>query len=135
MGQRFFERPVNLEATTPADQQLRFRFTAPAEILLLDLSVDINDPRMTLAEFAVGVNAVGGWGWDGQEFDRSADWLLMASWSDNPRSPGSIDETVRLPGVTVAAGDFVGLYAWLGGNGTGGPLRVSPELIILYRWL
>ena len=135
MGQKYFEAPIE-GGSSPSENGLRFEFTAPAELLGLDLSIDINDPRMTLAEFAVGVNPEEGWGWDGQAFDRRADWLMMTSWSNRPLHPGQIDETITLPeGVEVGAGDFIGLVGWLGGSGTGGPLRVSPELVVLYRWL
>jgi hypothetical protein len=60
----------------------------------------------------------------------------MTSWSRPPRTPGAIDETVSLPpGVQVDAGDFVGISGWMGGVGEGDPLRVSPEIVVLYRWL
>jgi hypothetical protein len=136
MGQRWFTASAGVPGLEPSDEQLRLVFSAPAEIVALDLSVDINDPRLTLVEFAVALNAADGWGWDGREFDRRADWLLMASWSANPQTHGAIDESVALPeGVQVAAGEFVALTGWLGSKGAGSPVRVSPELIVLYRWL
>jgi len=95
------------------------------------LCVDINDPRATLVEFAAGINATRGYG----QY-RSADWLMHASWTRYARTPGEIDETAVLPeGVEVAAGDFVGIGAWMGGVGRGDPIRVSPEVVVLYRWL
>lgn len=129
MAWRFFEIPVG--TTQRCEEELRLVYTAPAEILQIDLSIDINDPRLWLVEFAAGINSKGGYG----QY-RSADWLMQASWSRRPGTPGEIDETTMLPpGVEVAAGDFVGITCWLGGVGRGDPLRVSPEVIVLYRWL
>ncbi len=129
MGQRLFEIPVS--TFQASDDQLRFVFTAPAQILQVDISVDIADPRATLVEFAAGINARRGYG----QY-RSADWLMHASWSRYARNLGEIDETAVLPdGVEVAAGDFVGIGAFLGGVGSGDPIRMSPEVVVLYRWL
>lgn len=136
MGHRSFEFPPNEPATRPAYGLVRFVFTAPVEIVALDLSVDINDPRLQLVEFGVGLNAKNGWGWDGNYFDRRADWLLMASWSDTLPSAGSIDKNIVLPeGVQLAADEDVTLAGWIGGSGEGSALRVYPELLVLYRWL
>jgi hypothetical protein len=129
MAWRFFEVPV--APSERCEEELRFKFTAPARILQIDLSIDINDPRLNLVEFAAGINSTEGYG----QY-RSADWLMQASWSRRPLTPGEIDETVTLPpGVEVARGDFVGITCWMGGVGRGDPLRVSPEVIVLYRWL
>ena len=129
MGWRFFEIPAG--TTDPSDRQLRFKFTAPAEIRQIDVSVDIGDPRLTLVEFAVGINTFAGYG-----LSRATDWLLHTSWSRMSADAGRIDETAVLPrGVEVDAGDSVGVVAWLGGRGRGDPLRVSPEVVVLYRWL
>ncbi len=129
LGQRFFEIPVSTFGRS--DDQLRFVFTAPARILQVDISVDINDPRLTLVEFAAGVNAPHGYG-----DERSADWFMHASWTRYARTLGEIDETAVLPeGVEVRAGDFVGIGAFLGSVGRGDSVRVSPEVVILYRWL
>ena len=129
MGWRFFEIPAS--TIGPSDDQLRFVFTAPAQILQVDISVDIADPRAILLEFAAGINATRGYG----QY-RSADWLMHVSWVRHPRTPGEIDETVVLPeGVEVGAGDFVGVGAYMGGVGGGDPVRVSPEVVVLYRWL
>jgi len=129
MGWRFFEIPPSSFA--PSDDELRFVFGAPAQILQVDISVDIADPRATLLEFAAGINATHGYG----QY-RSADWLMHVSRFRDPRTPGEIDETVVLPeGVEVAAGDFVGIVAYMGGVGGGDPVRVSPEVVVLYRWL
>lgn len=50
LGWRFFDVPAG--TSRASDNQMRFVFTAPAEILQVDISVDINDPRVTLVEFA-----------------------------------------------------------------------------------
>jgi hypothetical protein len=119
-----------------SDDQLRFTFTQPAEIRQIDVSVDISDRRAILVEFAVGINTAEGYGFDGRGFDRSANWLMHASWGQSPLGRGEIDETATLPaGVEVARGDVVGVSAWLGGVGSGDPISVSPEVVILYRWL
>jgi hypothetical protein len=127
-GWRFFEIPAGTTGRCP--HELRFTFTAPAEILQIDLSVDIGDPRANLVEFAAAINSRQGYGQH-----RFADWLMQASWTSSTPA-GFIDETVTLPpGVQVRAGDFVGVSGWLGGIGRGDPLRVSPEVTVLYRWL
>lgn len=129
MGQRFFEIPAG--SSGPSDHQVRFDFNAPAEILQIDISVDIGDSRATLVEFAAAINSRQGYG-----LDRRADWLMHASWTRTTPGSGALEETTRLPdGVVVGKGDFVGISAWLGGVGVGDPIRVSPEVIVLYRWL
>jgi hypothetical protein len=136
MGWRFFDVPLG--RSRQSQHELRFRFAAPAKILQMDLSVDITDPRASVVEFAAGINAEEGYGFDGRRrgFDRKASWLMHASWVRAPGAPAAIDETTRLPdGVRVRAGDFIAFGAWLGGRGAGDPIRVSPEIVILYRWL
>ena len=50
MGWRFFDLPAGSRG--PSRDQLRFRFLAPAEIVQIDISVDISDLRAQLVEFA-----------------------------------------------------------------------------------
>ena len=131
MGWRFFEYPASQDGESM--DELRFQFTRPAEILQVDVSVDVNDPRLTLVEFAVGVNGRR-YGFSDGEFDRAADWLAHVSWSGVP--PDEMDETTRLPAdVIVGRGDELTVGAYMGGTGGGDPLRVSPEVVVLYRWL
>ena len=128
-SQRYFEFPPGGHGRS--QNELRFVFTRPAEIHQVDISVDVNDPRLFLVEFIAGINARQKYG-----VYREADWLMHASWSRAPGSPGAIDETASLPaGVVVGAGDFLGVFAYMGGGGAGDPLRVSPEVVVLYSWL
>ena len=93
----------------------------------------LSDSRLRLVELAVGTNSRG-YGFSDGEFDREADWLAHVSWAGTP--PDEMEETTRFPdGVRVGRGDHVGVGAYLGGTGDGDPLRVSPEVVILYRWL
>jgi hypothetical protein len=55
MGWRFFEVPAGTSGLCP--DELRFEFSAPAEIRQIDVSIDINDPRLTLVEFAAAINS------------------------------------------------------------------------------
>jgi hypothetical protein len=131
MGWRFFEYPPGGHGES--GDELRFLFTRPAEIRQVDISVDLNDPRLTLVEFAIGIKSER-YGFSSGVFDRGADWLMHISWSG--ASPDEIDETAQLPdGVIVGRGEYLNVGAYLGGVGTGDPLRVSPEVVVLYRWL
>jgi hypothetical protein len=127
MGQQYFRMAPE---THGVSDQLRFVFTARAEILSIDVSADIGDLRAWLVEFAVGINNA-----DGYDFQRRADMLMHVSWVAEGSTSRHVDETVRLPpGVEVASGDFVGVGAYIGA-GEGGSVSVSPEIILLYRWL
>jgi hypothetical protein len=131
MGWRYFEFPAGDHGES--NDELRFAFARPAEILQVDVSVDVSDSRLRLVELAVGINATG-YGFSDGEFDRGTDWLAHVSWAG--RAPDEMEETTRLPeGVHVRSGDYVGVGAYLGGTGSGDPLRVSPEVVILYRWI
>ena len=68
MGWRYFEIPAG--ESGPSRNELRFRFTAPAEIRQLDVSVDIGDPRVTLVELAAGIN-LEGYAFEEEQFSRS----------------------------------------------------------------
>jgi hypothetical protein len=124
---RFFELALGGSGVSP--HQLRFEFTAPADILQIDVSADVNDPRLRLLEFVAGINVPD----YGRAQQREGDTFLHVSWSESP--PSQMDETVVLPeGAAVDAGDYVGVSAYMGGAGAGDPLRVSPEVVVLYRW-
>lgn len=126
MGWRDFEVPVGTWQVS--EDHLRFQFLAPAEILQIDVSVDINDRRAHLVEFVAGINVP-----TYNPHSRAGDVFMHVSWSESSRS--QIDETVQLPeGAAVEAGDYVGVSAYMGGAGAGDPIRVSPEIVVLYRW-
>ena len=128
MGHQFFRMAPGKSGIS---DQLRFEFSAPAEIVAVDVSVDVSDRRARLVEFAVGVNNTVGYG-----FSRSADWLMHVSWVGHGKTSRHFDETVRLPrGVEVDSGDFVGVGAWISAAGGGDLVSVSPEVVLLYRWL
>lgn len=111
-----------------SQDELRFEFAAPAEILQIDVSADIGATNLVLVEFAVGINATA------YDFSRSADWLMHTTWVG--KAPGIIEETAAMPpGVQVAAGDFIGVSAWMRGNAGTGVSGTWPEVVVLYRWL
>lgn len=124
IGQRFFTQDDY--TCGRSGDQLRFRFDEPATVLGVNISVDING-TLGLVEFVAGIGNETGYATD----DRDADWLLHTSWTGD--APSQIDEHVVLPfGIDVAAGDYVGVGAWLCSVGTNG--RTSPEIIVWYRW-
>lgn len=108
--------------------ELRFRFDAPAQVIGVDLSVDLGG-SMELVEVMVAAHGETGY----HEEDRSTDPLLHAGYVQGDGSP-NIEETVMLPyGVDLAAGDHITVGAWL--CSTGVDQEVHPEVIVFYRWL
>lgn len=134
---------MHQEARTsgPSPDSLRFRFDAPVEITGVMVSVDISGP--TLVEVAAGVNVEGPYGISDGHFDpdrenltrfAGRDWLIHTSDS-NGGAPSKIDEQVTLPvPVELAAGDWIAVDGWVGNESTE-PTRVSPEVIVFYRWV
>lgn len=121
----------------PSPDSLRFRFGAPVEVTGVVISVDIHGPQ--LVEVVASVNAEHPYGIEAPGDGRNQpfvarDWLLHTS-DANDGGPSKIDEQISLPEpVELAAGDWVGISAWLG-NTTITEQAVSPEVIVFYRWL
>lgn len=110
--------------------QLRVRFDQPVEVTGVDISVDIGGP-LELVEVMASANGEAGYDRDA---DRTGDPLAHTSWAPVNGAPRAIDKTTILPApISVPAGGFVTIGAWLCG-GTGQP-RVSPEVILHYRWI
>lgn len=129
IGYGLLSMPAQSHGISP--DTIRFEFDAPAQILGVMVSVDIN-AKQTLVEVSGAIGDDIGYG-----VNADADWLIHTSHASDGDRSGSIDEHVMFaPSVApvVEAGEPVSFGAWIVNRRTARD-GVVPEIIVYYRWL